>query len=357
MMGPAPMRHITLVDSLRVRIAERMSEFMTEPSQRHGITAVVTIVLIAIVATGCTGASHRTSSSSTRQRDVSSSPGSKVPNPFVVTDRFRPSSLGLTDPLGMAIAPDGNLYVTDKSQSVVVVSPTGKVLRRWGKPGTGPGDFEFHDSAQIAVGPDGRVYVSDNGNYRVQLFSPTGTYISQFGSQGSGKGQFLSPHDLAVDQAGDVYVADDPAETVSKFSPTGRFQWQIGGFTSEDPDLQGHEHVADVDTHGQLVMANDDKGKVLYIDASGHKVDAFDTHKDACDVTVDGGGDTFVYYCDGPGLPVGSHDVEVFDRTHRLIGAWYGNSLFHNAPRFGPNGEVFALGTDGTILKLRVALP
>jgi hypothetical protein len=27
------------------------------------------------------------------------------------------------------------------------------------------------------------------------------------------------------------------------------------------------------------------------------------------------------------------------------------------APRFGPNGEVFTVGVDGSILKLKVALP
>jgi hypothetical protein len=50
------------------------------------------------------------------------------------------------------------------------------------------------------------------------------------------------------------------------------------------------------------------------------------------------------------------HYTEVFDRTHRLIGEWYPSPI-GLSPRFGPHGEVFALGEDGSLLKLEVALP
>jgi hypothetical protein len=46
----------------------------------------------------------------------------------------------------------------------------------------------------------------------------------------------------------------------------------------------------------------------------------------------------------------------VFDRTHRLVGAWYRSPL-QGSPRFGPQGEAFAIAADGSILKLRVTLP
>jgi len=48
----------------------------------------------------------------------------------------------------------------------------------------------------------------------------------------------------------------------------------------------------------------------------------------------------------------------VYDRAHRLIAKWPGtmSSLFVS-PVFGPNGEVFALAVDGSILKLHITLP
>jgi hypothetical protein len=189
------------------------------------------------------------------------------------------------------------------------------------------------------------------------VFTPQGRFVRQFGSFGSGTGQFLHASDLAVDQAGNVYVADDQALTVTKFSPAGQVIWQIGS-PSGNPDLIGPHHLAAIDPHGRLVMVNDNLQKVLYVDPSGHEVDAFSPHfpasfpiGGACEVTVDAVGDTYVSGC-------GSGPTLVFDRAHQLIAKWPGTpySLLRS-PVFGPRGEVFALARDGTILRLRITVP
>ena len=164
-----------------------------------------------------------------------------------------------------------------------MISPAGKVLRRWGKPGSALGGFSFiafdpttaaDIHGKIAVGPRGMVYVSDSGNSRVQVFTRQGRFVRQFGSFGSGKGQFLHASDLVVDQAGNVYVADEQALTVTKFSAAGQVIWQIGS-PSGNPDLIGYHHLAAIDRYGRLVIVNDDLQKALHIDANGHEVDAF----------------------------------------------------------------------------------
>ncbi len=320
---------------------------------------------LALLAAGCAGnAATATGTNPSPPSAVSRA----LPGPFTITARYSAKSLGLNHPHSFAIGPDGNLYVTDLSQRVTVISPAGKVLRRWGKPGSGPGDFKFIPGdpttpadvqASIAVSPSGEVYVSDSGNARVQVFTPQGRFVRQFGSFGSGKGQFLRPFDLAVDGAGNVYIADDQAENVSKFSPSGKVIWQIGG-ASGDPDLVGHHHFTVIDAHGRLVIVNDDLEKVVYVDASGHKVDAFSPSTsgsptgNVCEATVDAAGDTYVSGC-GP-QPTGP--TRVYDRAHRLIAKWPGSpdSLLRS-PVFGPHGEVFALATDGSILKLHVTFP
>ena len=257
------------------------------------------------------------------------------------------------------------MYVTDFSQRVTVISPGGKVLRRWGKPGTGPGEFKFiagdptaptEVAGSIAVGRTGMVYVSDSGNGRVQVFTPQGRFIRQFGSYGGGKGQFFFPAGLVVDGSGNVYVADDQSQTLAKFSPAGTVIWRIGGSASSDPDLAGHQQLASIDAHGRLVTVNDDQNRVLYVDPGGRKVDAFSPSvppgAHVCEVTVDAAGDTYLSGC-GPNPP-----ARVYDRSHRLIAEWPGSKYsLQTSPVFGPDGEVFALATDGSILRLRITLP
>jgi hypothetical protein len=341
------------------------------------------VVAIAALSTALTAGCGGTHGASTAQAAATTSPA-RVPNPFRIVARYSPSSLGLRQPLDLAVGPDGNVYVTDVSDRVTVVSPAGKVLRRWGTRGSGPGEFSFPDPndpygnlwAPIAVGPDGKVYVGDRGNNRVEVFSSTGRFIREFGwTYGSGRGQFISMHYMAVDSAGDVYVADDWQGTLSKFSPTGHFEWGIGGPATTDPDLQGYFSLANVDAHGRLVAGVDTAMRIAYIDANGHKTDAFGigryfVHPWApCDVTVDSQGDVAVESCPDAGQPVPGvpsyRATLLFDPTHRLIGAWYGNPLSDFVgPHFGPRGEIFAIGAEGAtgapggpILKLTAALP
>jgi hypothetical protein len=317
--------------------------------------AQAAVAVFVVVAAGCGG----TNSSSPTTRESSA-----LPTPFTIAARFSAKSLGLRDPRGLAVGPDGNLYVTDRKQRVTVISPDGKILRRWGRPGRGAGEFHFVSTdpsapkdvhSKIAVASNGMVYVSDSGNARIQVFTPRGRFVRQFGSYGNGTGQFISPLDLLVDDPGNVYAVDDQPGTLSKFSPNGEVLWRIGGNPPGDPDLAGHFHLSSIDAHGRLVMANDDRGRILYVDRNGHKVDAFGRRsqfpRGACGVTVDAAGTTYVTGC-GPGPTL------VFDRTHRLVAEWpASNAPLYTSPSFGPNGQVFALGWDGSVFKLRISPP
>jgi DNA-binding beta-propeller fold protein YncE len=284
-----------------------------------------------------------------------------LPPAFTITARYTAKSLGLDHPAFLAIGPDnGDLYVTDLSQRVTVISRAGKVLRRWGGPGSRPGQFRFVASdptvptdvhASVAVSPRGDVYVSDGGNDRVQVFTADGRFIRQFGSFGTEKGEFIELWDLVVDRAGDVYVSDDSKGVLMKFSPAGKFVWQIGG---------GPLAATSVDAHSRLVVVSSgDHNRVLYVDPSGRTVDQFTPSaagsptKAECHATVDAAGDTYVAGC---GTDTGP--TAVYNPAHQLIARWPGRpyALFR-PPVFGPHGEVFALATDGSILKLRVTLP
>ena len=318
------------------------------PTMRGRISAAAVILCCALSASAC-------------GRSGSSAPA--VPNPFTVIDRFTPKSLGhgLKHFISLAIGADGNLYVTDTSNQVAVISPQGEVLRLWGRRGNRPGEFRFdpHDPsdpfdihARIAVGPDGRVVVTDPGNHRIQVFTAQGDFTGLIGSFGNGEGQVLNPNDVVFDQAGNLYVLDEAAGggLLSKFAPDGEFVWRIGGNASTDPrNLIGFP--GGVDAHGRLVFNN---RWIVYLDTDSHRVvDSF--FSGTCDVSVDASGYTYANLNED-GCKTGM--TKVYDRTHKLVGEWRGPSNpIQWPPQFGPNGEVFAVASDGSILRLDISLP
>jgi hypothetical protein len=162
-----------------------------------------------------------------------------------------------------ALSPQGDIYVSDGYGNAAVhkFSPDGKLLKSWGEPGTGPGEFNLPHN--ICCDADGWVYVADRENDRVQIFDGNGKYEAQINnmhrpsglaitqgscpdclvgelmsylnvnrltpnlgprlsvfsqrgdllgriSQGAGlgHGQFVSPHSIALDSAGDMYVGE-----------------------------------------------------------------------------------------------------------------------------------------------------
>ncbi len=107
-------------------------------------------------------------------------------------------------------------------------------VKSWGAQGSGEGQFRVPRG--IAVAPDGSVYVADSLNLRVQKFSPDGEFLLQFGgrspSEGQGNGLFtekygIGPCGVAVDRDGMVYVTDTWGGRIQKFDSEGRYVGSI----------------------------------------------------------------------------------------------------------------------------------
>src|SRR5262245_13963588 len=104
----------------------------------------------------------------------------------------------LPNPGGLARDAEGNLYITHftamklgeekKPDCVSVYSAEGRLLRQWGRAGRGDGEFDYPGG--IAVTPQGRVYVADQTNRRVQVFDPEGKFLFKWGAYGTKPGQF-----------------------------------------------------------------------------------------------------------------------------------------------------------------------
>jgi sugar lactone lactonase YvrE len=99
------------------------------------------------------------------------------------------------------------------------------------------GRTEFNFPIGIAVDGSGNVYVADTYNNRIQKFSSSGVYLTQWGRPGQGDGLFNQPYGVAVDGSGNVYVADTVNHRIQKFDSIGRYiaQWGTSGTTGREP--------------------------------------------------------------------------------------------------------------------------
>ncbi len=138
---------------------------------------------------------------------------------------------------GIAADARGYVYAADyQGGGVLKYTATGQYVRTIGRPRppASIGDPEPLDEIRlpegVAIGPDGNVYVVESASdrTRVSVWTPLGRYVRAFGDNGSGPGQLSSPGQVAVDGAGFVYVADSANNRVEKFTPGGQFAASIG---------------------------------------------------------------------------------------------------------------------------------
>jgi hypothetical protein len=125
----------------------------------------------------------------------------------------------------------GNVWVADIGHHVVMqFTPQGKLLKTLGTRGQ-PGEDATHlnKPTDMAVAPDGQVFVSDGyGNNRVVHFGADGRFIKAWGKAGAAPGQFDLPHSIVRDSRGRLYVADRSNARVQVFDASGKFldQWR-----------------------------------------------------------------------------------------------------------------------------------
>jgi hypothetical protein len=77
---------------------------------------------------------------------------------------------------GVAVAPDGRVFVLDAAESrVQIFSPAGKLERTFGRRGAGPGELSALPAGLYLV--DGHVAVIDPLNQRISLFDGQGVFV------------------------------------------------------------------------------------------------------------------------------------------------------------------------------------
>jgi sugar lactone lactonase YvrE len=168
-------------------------------------------------------------------------------------------------PTRIAFAANGDMYVADGYGNTRVhrFAADGTLLQSWGAPGTGPGQFQVPHG--IAVAADGRVLVADRENDRIQIFTPDGEYLNEWGG-------LSRPTNVFIDRSGLAYVSEtgwafDPAAEpddkmplrVSVFDGDGNLvaRWQSADDGALGPFAPPHGLC--VDSRGDLYLASNNR--------------------------------------------------------------------------------------------------
>lgn len=141
----------------------------------------------------------------------------------------------MTRPTGIAIDAQRKLvYVSDPTQHgaedhhVFVFDTQGQWVRTMGE-GHGSADGQFHFPLFMAVNAQGHLFVADSMNFRVQEFDPEGNFVAKFGKQGDGPGTFNRMKGMAFDSFGNLYIVEADAAAVQIFSPSFQPLMFFGG--------------------------------------------------------------------------------------------------------------------------------
>jgi len=172
-------------------------------------------------------------------------------------------------PSGIAIAPNGDIFVTDghgKNDRVLKFSRDGRFIKSWGHHGAGPGEFDQPHDISIG-GSQGHVFIADRSNSRVQIFDQDGNFIAAWKQFGRPSAVFVSKDDT-------LYVSD--SQSNSAVNPGYTRGITVGSAKDgsikafiPDPDL------ADADVNrisGASGIVADGQGTIYAADVGPHKL-------------------------------------------------------------------------------------
>jgi tripartite motif-containing protein 71 len=219
----------------------------------------------------------------------------------------------LSHPTGIAIDPEGNLFMVDTGNDrVVKCDREGRFLKETG--GFGSEEGQFNRPTYVSTDNGLNVYVVDTQNKRVQRFDRNLNFISAikvepsddffgfgllegtavssggelflsdiendcvikldnfyvyeriFGGFGYGEGSLRDPLGISVDRKGNVYVADSQNDRVTIYDLFGNFLKSLGENTLRNPS-----GVA-VGEDGSIYVANTEKNDIAIFNPEGNLI-------------------------------------------------------------------------------------
>ncbi len=254
----------------------------------------------------------------------------------------------VNDPIGIALAPDGVLYIAERAgQRIRVVRTNGIISTIAGDGVAGfAGDggpallARFNSITDIALAPDGSLYVVDTSNRRIRRIAPDGIVNTVVGTgtccfTGDGGPATLArsnPITARVAPDGSLYLVD--GNRIRRVTPDGIINTIAGTGSSGFAGDGGPAALARL--WGPRGMDFGADGALYIADASNHRVRRIGL--DGIISTVLGNGRQQAFSGEGA-PPTGTH----FSRPVDV--------------RFAPDGSLFAVSSEERIVKVTRVLP
>lgn len=179
-----------------------------------------------------------------------------------------PSSVkDVWEPLGIAVAPDGTVYVADVSTKgggrIIAMTQDGQITRTLTVTGTGARPLNYPNG--LLVDGDGNLIVADSSNARVLMFDKDGA-ASVLAGAGSGSGDVGMPRGLAIDDKGQLLVVDTTNSQVNVYKApvAGELGQYLGKFGVEGSGDGAFEYPNGI--------ATDSRAKVYVTDRVNNRI-------------------------------------------------------------------------------------
>ncbi|MBI2149480.1 MAG: hypothetical protein HYU27_02595 [Acidobacteria bacterium] len=165
-------------------------------------------------------------------------------------------------PNDVLAAPSGDIFVSEGhggggSNRILKFSRDGKLIKTWGKTGTGPGEMDQPHA--LAMDSQGRLFVGDRSNNRIQIFDQDGKFLAEWK-------QFSRPSGIYIDRNDTIYVADSESESVSQ----NHDGWKRGIRIGSAKDGKVTAFIPDPETRMRPDFRNTSAAEGVAADAQGN---------------------------------------------------------------------------------------
>jgi DNA-binding beta-propeller fold protein YncE len=195
-------------------------------------------------------------------------------------------------PHGIRIDPAGNIWTLDANLSKVFkFTAMGKKLLEIDVGGVPDATREFCGITDVAFSPrnDGHVFIADGYcNGRVLEYDASGKKITEWGKRGTGPGEFNTVHGIAIGPDGNIYVADRENGRIQWFDLSGKFlgQRHYGGqFYNVTFDAGGQLWAS---VHPKGVSLDDEFNVVKFDNATGKMLGRIEGRSHELGIGLDG---------------------------------------------------------------------